>query len=263
MIFLPCACHLCYTSELRLTRPHEPRTAYLYGGCRSPCYRRTFNRRGYIVTTLRDLTKEPPFGRLTVIERGPNNKHGHVQWLCECICGTRKLIPANHLTSGNSQSCGCLQRELSIQRFTTHGRRHTAEYTIWHHMKRRCLDPKNKAYARYGGRGITICERWLEFAYFYEDMGPRPSAKHSIERRNNNLGYSPNNCYWATPTEQGRNKRNNRLVTIDGHTACVAEWIHIKGLRTKTIYARIEDGWSYEQALTIPVRFYRPRRPKS
>jgi hypothetical protein len=137
----------------------------------------------------------------------------------------------------------------------------TPEYEIWCGIKKRCSNPQTLAYKNYGGRGITICERWQDsFEAFFADMGPRPSPQHSIERKNNALGYSPNNCIWATATIQGRNKRTNRLLTLHGQTFCLQEWAERTGLSHNTILRRKLLGWSDEKALTTPVRIMHKRQ---
>ena len=130
----------------------------------------------------------------------------------------------------------------------------TDEYIIWTNMKQRCTNPKNPAYHNYGGRGITVCERWLgSFENFLADMSRRPTKRHEIERRNNDLGYSPDNCEWATPDVQGKNRRNNRFITVGDLTMIVSDWAKHSGISRKTIRTRLADGWSDERAVTEPV----------
>jgi hypothetical protein len=128
------------------------------------------------------------------------------------------------------------------------------EYSIWKGMSRRCRDPKLKCADRYLGRGIRVCDRWKKsFKDFIDDMGPRPSPEHSVERRDNDGGYCPDNCYWATPTEQQRNKRNSALLTHGGETMCIAAWADKTGIPAGTISTRIATlGWTVEKALTTP-----------
>jgi hypothetical protein len=127
-------------------------------------------------------------------------------------------------------------------------------------MTSRCVNPANDAYQAYGGRGIAVCDRWQDFAAFAEDMGPRPSPLHTIDRRNNNGNYEPDNCRWATPSEQQRNRRNNRLLTLNGETLCLAEWAERLGITDDMIRQRLDKlGWTIEQALTTPAKQYAPR----
>lgn len=125
---------------------------------------------------------------------------------------------------------------------STHGQSKTPIWTIWLNMRQRCENPKNPAYDRYGGRGITVCERWQSFELFAADMGPRPSSKHSVERIDNHGPYAPGNCRWATDVEQGSNKRNNRLVELDGVTVTINEAARRTGIQRKTIAYRLDHG---------------------
>lgn len=146
----------------------------------------------------------------------------------------------------------------------THRRTGSPEYLSWRAMKMRCTIPNATAYDRYGGSGITICDRWLNsFENFLDDMGPRPSADYSLERIDNLLGYSPENCRWATKKEQANNRRNNRLWTYQGETKTVSAWAKQVGIHKTTLLDRVVDfHWSIEKALTTPVNGYRgPRGP--
>lgn len=145
------------------------------------------------------------YNRLTVVS--PAAKQGKIYyWNCLCDCGKTTIVCTSNVRHGQVKSCGCLNKELHDARNITHGKTNTPEYIIWSAMKQRCLYEKGHKWVNYGGRGITICERWLCFSNFYEDMGPRPSNKHSLDRINNDGNYEPSNCRWATNTEQCNNR---------------------------------------------------------
>jgi hypothetical protein len=134
------------------------------------------------------------------------------------------------------------------------GNRQTPEYKAWAQMKHRCTSPKNPCFGRYGGRGITFCERWGDFANFLADMGPRPSSKHSLDRIDNDRGYEPGNCEWRTRFEQMGNTRRNVYMTHNGETAHIAEWARRMGVGRHTLQCRLYSGWSTEKTLTTPVQ---------
>jgi hypothetical protein len=153
--------------------------------------------------TIKDLVGKK-FNKLTVQKRINPNKLG-VEWLCLCDCGGEKTITTSQLK--RIKSCGCLQKEVG-KRVQTHGLSKTKEFKIWLAMKDRCFREKNPRYKSYGGRGITVCERWLKFENFIKDMGSKPKNK-SLDRKNNNGNYEPSNCRWATSKQQANNRRNN------------------------------------------------------
>jgi len=194
------------------------------------------------------------FGRLIVVSRTDNAKGGHTRWLCRCDCGTKKVISSCNLKSGHTKSCGCLQKERSIEGSTKHG--HTSgaftsqTYNCWVCMIYRCSDLSNK---HYGGRGIMVCRRWRKFENFLKDMGECPEG-HSIDRIDNDGNYEPGNCKWATRQEQARNKRNNHLITHDGRTQCLTDWAEELNINVYTLSFRLnEANWPTEEALTTPV----------
>lgn len=137
-----------------------------------------------------------------------------------------------------------------------HGWSHTPEHNAWQAMRGRCLNPRNRRYHRYGGRGITICERWRDFANFLADVGPRPSPQHTLDRKDNDGPYDPENCHWSTPVEQARNRGGRRptlRLTWQGETLCVTAWAERVGLSTNQIRNRLRKGWSVHRTLTEPI----------
>lgn len=209
-----------------------------------------------------DLTGQR-YGRLTVT--GPYIDR---KWTCRCDCGNTKEIFQGSLRRGLTKSCGCLNSEVTAERNRTHGMapRHErpTEYTIWALMRTRCQDTTSKSYPRYGGRGITVCERWSSsFEAFYEDMGPRPSPQHQIDRIDNDGSYTPENCRWADLVTQRNNMSSNLRLTYNGETRTLADWSRATGIPYDTLKQRIgKMKWSVERALTAPVRT-RPRRVKA
>lgn len=198
------------------------------------------------------------YGRLSVVgyygyeptQSGPLHYYE-----CKCDCGSDAVVSSRSLLYGKSKSCGCLKRELTGDRARTHGMRRTPEYTTWSTMKARCNNPANSKYGRYGGRGIKVCDRWEDsFEAFLEDMGYRPSDAHSIERKDNDDGYHPENCRWATPAEQALNRSTTHLVEFGGEVMPLADAERSSGLPHSAVAMRLKHGWDAEKALTTPVR---------
>lgn len=144
------------------------------------------------------------YGRLTVLSREPNQSRS-VSWRCRCDCGNETVVFGSNLHTGNTLSCGCLVKPTLRAR--KHGDTGSAEYWVWTGMHQRCRDPNHVAYHHYGGRGIAVCDRWKTYANFLADIGRRPSSKFTLERINNDEGYSPENCTWATWKQQVHNRR--------------------------------------------------------
>jgi len=190
------------------------------------------------------------FGMLTVLEFSHKDTRSNAYWRCRCSCGELTIVQGSNLKSGCTVSCGCYRKA----RLVTHGMAGSSIYKAWDSMLHRCTNPNNKRYRDYGGRGIEVCDSWFKFENFYADMGPRPTAKHSIDRIDNNGPYCKENCRWATPTEQGANQRSNRMLTHEGITLTVAQWSQRVSLSRSVIWMRLSRGWSVERALTQPVK---------
>ena len=203
---------------------------------------------------VKDLTGKT-FGRLNVL--GPvRSEHGTIVWLCRCSCGTEKEFYGSNLKTGNVESCGCLALELK----TKHGLHGTPEYNVWKGMTKRCTNPNEKNYVNYGGRGITVCTRWKDFSNFISDMGDRPYPKATIERIDNEKGYSPDNCCWTTYKVQNNNSRHNHLITFRGETHTMSEWADITGIPYYALRGRRSRGWCAERALTQPLQLHPKRK---
>jgi len=202
-----------------------------------------------------DLTGQK-FGRLIVIKRLVNDKYSRALWLCRCICGQVNIVRTSDLNSGNTKSCGCLRKEITSKRRLKHGyaknkKNHT--YNVWLSMIQRCTNPNYYQYRHYGGRGIKICDRWMEsngqgFLGFLKDMGERP-PRMTIDRINVNGNYEPNNCRWTTQKIQQRNRTNNIWINIDGQDILLVEYCEDNNLSYHKIYKRLRRGWSIEDAI--------------
>lgn len=190
-------------------------------------------------------------GRLTVVRQEGRSRHGDIMWRCQCDCGNVKVLPASALRSGNTQSCGCLRVEVSTLRALTHGLSGSPIYRRWTGMIGRTTNPNDARWAHYGGRGITVCERWRKFENFAEDMGPTFDPALQLDRIDNDGPYSPDNCRWATPSEQALNRRSNRHLEADGITLTLREWSRRLAIKESTIVARLKRGWSVERALGL------------
>ena len=179
------------------------------------------------------------YGRWTVLGRGPNSNKNKM-WFCRCECSNERLIQYSALSSGDSQSCGCLRNELNKERGA--GVHDMPEYNIWTQIIGRCYNARNPAFKNYGARGIKMSDEWrFSFQVFLDDMGLRPSPEMTIERRDNTKSYSKENCYWGTRKEQGNNRRGNLLVILkDGREMTVAQAIKELGLNPNTIRTWID-----------------------
>ena len=201
----------------------------------------------------RDLTGSK-FGSLTVVRLAPKEGRGR-RWECRCDCDATTAVLAGNLLNGNTTSCGCRGSRASIgDRTRTHGSTNAAEYNVWCKMRARCLSASSDQYQYYGGRGISICVRWSEFASFLADMGKRPSRRHTLDRIDTNGNYEPGNCRWADSETQSNNRRNNRKITYDGRSQTVGQWARELGMMYGTLWARLEKyGWDVRSAIETAV----------
>lgn len=207
--------------------------------------------KGFNVAKSVDLSGHR-FNRLTVLRA--DRRGNQLVWVCQCVCGGTVTLRTARITGSRpTRSCGCLQRETVSAIRTTHGRSRTYLYRTWSMIIQRCRVTTNPAYPDYGGRGITVCDRWASsFADFAADVGHRPSAAHTIDRIDNDRGYEPGNVRWATRAEQARNRRSNRWITANGETRTLAEWIARSGLAATTIERRLKRGWPPADAVLTP-----------
>lgn len=211
-----------------------------------------------ILRIYRKFAKIPvgqTFNELTVLSRAPqrNRKKGTVIWYCRCSCGREAEVPSDNVRNGHTKSCGHLVGKPDEQ----HGRWGCPEYKIWDAMIQRCTNPNSTRYADYGGRGICVCDRWRQsFSAFAEDMGDRPSRRHSLERLNNDGMYEPGNVVWATMHRQSRNKRTNRYIERNGVKKTVVDWADEAGMPRHVLQGRVKLGWDFDRALSEPVELH-------
>lgn len=195
---------------------------------------------------LIDITGQR-FGRLTVIRQDGNSKNGSAQWLCICDCGNVKTIRGCNLRFGQTQSCGCYQKEQA-KRFgnvykPTHGHSRERLYRVWKSMLHRCNSIHSSSYDNYGARGIKVCDEWKDYETFKEwAINHGYAEKLSIDRINVNGNYCPENCKFSSMKEQANNKRSNHFIEIDGVTKTIAQWAEYSGLPQSTIYQRVKVG---------------------
>lgn len=190
------------------------------------------------------------YGMFSVLAEAPRHRKptGATvrMFVCKCSCGTVKSVRLTSLRSGSTVSCGCFHKANAEKTLktaaTTHGESKSAVYRVWQSMKKRCHDPKDASYPRYGAKGISVCQEWRDsFEAFAAYMGPRPHGL-TIDRENNKGNYEPGNVRWATYTQQARNTSRNHLHTIDGVTRCLAEWCEVLGEPWTTVKKRVAAG---------------------
>lgn len=197
------------------------------------------------------------FGRLEVLSYS-HNKQKHSYWLCRCVCGNEKAIRYDVLRSGNAVSCGCYRKEVLLDYYeknTTHGKSKSRTYKVYQGMIQRCQNANDQNYYNYGGRGIRVCESWLEsFEFFYKDMGEPPTDKHQIDRIDNNGDYSPENCRWVTPKENTRNRRTCKIIEYNGQKKCLTDWSTTLDIPKSTLSRRLKTMSMQDAVLSSKPR---------
>ena len=191
------------------------------------------------------------FGQLAVLHYSHTSKTRKAWWVCICACGNTAVVQGMRLRSGHTSSCGCLKGHSEGSRRKVHGAVGTPTYKSWDSAKQRCFNPNDDHFARYGGAGITMCERWRQsFPAFLKDMGERPEGT-TLDRYPDPLGdYKPGNCRWATPKQQSNNRSSNRLVNVAGEAFTVAEAIdYFRSPNPQAVYDRLRAGWGSEAAV--------------
>jgi hypothetical protein len=195
-----------------------------------------------------DLTSKV-FGRLTVTGIDVERVSKRPFWICKCSCGNIKSISGASLRGGDSNSCGCLAKELTVIRSQTHGLSKTKTYKTWISMWARCTDEAQDNYPNYGGRGISVDERWKSFEAFLKDMGERPEGL-SIDRIDVNGNYCKANCKWSDNKEQSNNRRSTKIITFKNETMTQLQWAEKLGISVTTLHTRLKNNWPLEKALS-------------
>ena len=201
---------------------------------------------------LIDLTGRK-IGRLLVVERACNDKWGGAYWVCRCNCGNYVVVRGSRLANGTTSSCGCFGDEVRLEP-KSHGMSKTRIHHTWTAMKQRCLNKKDPSYNRYGGRGIKVCDEWIDFESFYKwaiDNGYREDL--TIDRIDVDGDYTPENCRWTTRKVQNNNTSRNHYITYNGETKTVSEWAETQKLNKQTLRKRLSSGWDIEKSLNEPV----------
>lgn len=193
------------------------------------------------------------FSYLTVVEHAGRNHIGKHTYLCRCDCGKTIVLRGEDVKSGNTKSCGCMRRQMTIDKNFKHGFSKTPMYNVWCALKERCTNPNDRAYKNYGGRGITVSEGWMDYEGFHRDMVGTYREGLSLERVNNEIGYNRENCIWASRNVQGNNTRRNHFIEYKGNRLTVSQMARKYNLHPTILQGRLYKGWSMEKALTTPV----------
>ena len=195
-------------------------------------------KKGHFMSTIKRGNR---YNKLVAVKFHHRDKKSELYWLFKCDCGNEKVILVSSVKRGDTKACGCLNR--------IHGMTKTKTHKSWTGMRARCLNKNNSNYKNYGGRGITVCDRWLKgFENFYKDMDECPKGK-SLDRIDNDGNYEPKNCRWATPKEQSNNSRFNRFLTCNGKTQNITQWAEELNINYSTLYSRLKRGWNIEKVL--------------
>lgn len=198
------------------------------------------------------------FTRWTVVSKSKSIRYVNGTsvpiWLCKCDCGSTKEVRAVHLRSGKSGSCGCLQKEIAAETSFKHGEHNAPMYVVWVALLQRCENPKNKSYKNYGARGITVCPEWHDYAIFHRDMAPAYQNGLTIDRKNNDQGYSPENCRWVSNKVNCRNRPKVLMVDWQGISLPLNDLAERYGIKQHTLYSRYRlKGWPLEKSLNHPI----------
>jgi hypothetical protein len=189
------------------------------------------------------------FTKLTVISRAENASYGSARWNCVCDCGAKVVVNGSRLIGNGTKSCGCLQKSNARKRVLKHGMFGTKEYKTWESMIQRCTNPNSGSYKSYGGRGIKVCDEWINsFENFHKDMGDRPEGM-SLDRIENDKDYSPENCRWATNSQQHRNTSRVVILTFNDKSQCLLDWAKEIKVSPGTVRNRLKQGWDLEKII--------------
>lgn len=191
------------------------------------------------------------FKKLVVMEKQGTDTRGEIRWKCKCDCGNETTVLSSNLRNKHTTSCGCLKGEKPNAKLL--GRKHKRLYEIWTNMKTRCNNPNYQCFHAYGGKGVAVCSDWNDFEQFLEwALKSGYTRSLTIDRKDNSMGYSPENCRWVDMQTQQNNRTNNHLITVEGQTKTMAEWARASEIPYATILNRLARGWPEEQAVMLP-----------